>query len=92
MNKFKLPNLYKCSVAVIGLGYVGLPLALEIAKNKKCLLTNNKLKRKVFAYDYNPIRVNELKEGIDRNKVFNKKNIQKIKNIEFTCNKKNLLI
>ena len=91
MNKFKLPNLYKCSVAVIGLGYVGLPLALEIAKNKKCLLTNNKLKRKVFAYDYNPIRVNELKEGIDRNKVFNKKNIQKIQNIEFTCNKKKLI-
>ncbi len=91
LNKFKLPNLYKCSVAVIGLGYVGLPLALEIAKNKKCLLTNNKLKRKVFAYDNNPIRVNELKEGIDRNKVFNKKVIQNIENIEFICNEKSLI-
>ena len=30
------PNLYNCSVTVIGLGYVGLPLAVEFAKRKKC--------------------------------------------------------
>ena len=26
------PDLYKCKVAVIGLGYVGLPLAIELQK------------------------------------------------------------
>ena len=29
-----LPELEKCSVAIIGLGYVGLPLAVEIAIKK----------------------------------------------------------
>ena len=29
-------NLIKSKIAVIGLGYVGLPLAIEFAKKKKC--------------------------------------------------------
>ena len=34
ISKFKdLPDLNKCKVAIIGLGYVGLPLAIEFAKN-----------------------------------------------------------
>ena len=31
-----LPNSEFCTVGIIGLGYVGLPLAIEIARNKKC--------------------------------------------------------
>ena len=31
------PDTFNCDVAIIGLGYVGLPLAVEIAKVKKCL-------------------------------------------------------
>ncbi len=32
-NKFdNLPNLNDCTIAIIGLGYVGLPLAIEFAK------------------------------------------------------------
>ena len=42
-------------IAIIGLGYVGLPLAVEFAKH-----------RPVVAYDVNPKRVDEIKEGIDR--------------------------
>ena len=91
MNKLNLPNLYNCSIAVIGMGYVGLPLALEIAKNKKCLLTNKKLKRKVFGYDFDKLRINQLKEGIDRNRVFNKKSLKNNQNIEFTFNKNKLI-
>ena len=49
-------------LAVIGLGYVGLPLALEFAK-----------KRKVIAYDLNQIRINELKASIDKNLETSKK-------------------
>ena len=42
LNKSKLPNLDNCKVAILGLGYVGLPLAIAIAKKKNCLLTKNK--------------------------------------------------
>ena len=40
MHIKSLPNSKKCNVAVIGLGYVGLPLAKEIYKVDKCLRTN----------------------------------------------------
>ena len=40
MSTSKLPDTIKCSIAVIGLWYVGLPLAIEFAKNKDCLSKN----------------------------------------------------
>ena len=42
-------------LAIIGLGYVGLPLAVEFAK-----------KRKVIGYDINSRRIEELKSGLDK--------------------------
>ncbi|MBK6265723.1 Vi polysaccharide biosynthesis UDP-N-acetylglucosamine C-6 dehydrogenase TviB [Marivirga sp. S37H4] len=42
-------------IAVIGLGYVGLPLAVEFGKN-----------RKVIGFDINEKRIKELSEGYDR--------------------------
>lgn len=42
-------------IAVIGLGYVGLPLAVEFAK-----------KYRVAGFDINPARVSELNNGVDR--------------------------
>ncbi|MEN9548241.1 MAG: hypothetical protein RIR12_832 [Bacteroidota bacterium] len=44
----------KAKLAVIGLGYVGLPIALEFAK-----------KIKVIGFDINPIRVEMMRQGID---------------------------
>lgn len=44
-------------IAIIGLGYVGLPLAIEFGK-----------KYKVLGFDINNERVNELKRGQDRTK------------------------
>ena len=41
-------------IALIGLGYVGLPLAVEFGK-----------KRKVIGLDINKDRIAELKKGID---------------------------
>jgi len=41
-------------IAVIGLGYVGLPLAVEFAK-----------KYEVVGFDLNAKRVEELRKGID---------------------------
>ena len=85
-----LPKLEKCSVGIIGLGYVGLPLALKIANQRRCLLTKNKLVRTVFGYDINKNRIEELTKGIDRNKIFSKEQIKKNKKIHFISDK-NLL-
>ena len=62
-------------IAVIGLGYVGLPLAIEFGK-----------KRKVFAYDTNSVRVEELKNNFDRTNEISNNDIQNCKYIEFVEN------
>jgi|TARA_X000000950_G_scaffold289535_1_gene415074 UDP-N-acetyl-D-galactosamine dehydrogenase len=41
-------------IAVVGLGYVGLPLAVEFGS-----------KRKVIGFDINEVRIKDLKEGLD---------------------------
>jgi UDP-N-acetyl-D-galactosamine dehydrogenase len=48
-----IKNIHK--ISVVGLGYVGLPLAVEFGK-----------KYKVIGYDINESRITELKNGIDR--------------------------
>ena len=60
-----LPNIFNCNVSVIGLGYVGLPLAIELSKNKKCLKTEKTLNRKIIGYDLNQSRITELNQGLD---------------------------
>ena len=40
------PDHPVCTVAVIGLGYVGLPLAVEFAKSQPCRLTGSPLRRR----------------------------------------------
>ncbi|MBS0493920.1 MAG: Vi polysaccharide biosynthesis UDP-N-acetylglucosamine C-6 dehydrogenase TviB [Proteobacteria bacterium] len=47
-------NLSNATIAIIGLGYVGLPLAVEFGKH-----------RPVVGFDINPARVAELQEGRD---------------------------
>lgn len=47
-------NLNQAKIAVIGLGYVGLPLAVEFGKQ-----------RPVIGFDINPARIAELKSGRD---------------------------
>jgi UDP-N-acetyl-D-glucosamine/UDP-N-acetyl-D-galactosamine dehydrogenase len=60
-------------LAIVGLGYVGLPLALEFAK-----------KRKVIAFDINENRVKQLNLGIDKNLEFGETEIQFSKQLNFT--------
>ena len=50
-----LMDLTDKKIAIIGLGYVGLPLAVEFGKV-----------REVVGFDVNAVRVNELREGYDR--------------------------
>lgn len=49
-----MPPLKYAPIAVIGLGYVGLPLAVEFGK-----------RRKVVGFDINAVRIDELRAGLD---------------------------
>tara|TARA_B110000046_G_scaffold185600_1_gene228021 strand:- start:860 stop:2140 length:1281 start_codon:yes stop_codon:yes gene_type:complete len=66
-------------IAIVGLGYVGLPLALEFAK-----------KRKVIGFDINEERIKELNSGVDKNLEFNKEELQNSKQLKFTDSKEDL--
>ena len=66
----KIKNL---KLAVIGLGYVGLPLALEFAK-----------KREVIGFDIQENRIKDLKSGIDKNLEVTKEELIKGKHLTFT--------
>ena len=44
-------------ISVMGLGYVGLPLAIAFAKRKESFLNCEKLQRKVFGFDINSKRI-----------------------------------
>ena len=90
MHKLNLPPIYDCSVAVIGLGYVGLPLSIAIANQKFCFISKKKCSRKVIGFDIDTQRIKELKNGFDRNKVYSKELTQNFNNIKFS-NKKELL-
>jgi len=68
-------NILKKKIAIIGLGYVGLPLILEFAK-----------KFDVVGYDSNKKRIDELKNGIDNTKEINRKGLNNLKKINFSDN------
>ena len=63
----------KDKIGIIGLGYVGLPLALEFSK-----------KNKVLGFDLDKRRISELSEGKDRNNEVINFKTKKKNNIEFT--------
>ncbi len=87
----KLPSYENCSVAIIGMGYVGLPLANKINKTDICLKSNVALNRRVVGFDLNEQRIVQLKKGIDKNNIVPKDDFNIEKKIEFTSNKKLLL-
>ena len=66
-------------LAIVGLGYVGLPLALEFSKN-----------RKVIGFDLKKKRIEELNSGIDKNSEFSKEEIENRKNLNFTNNEEDI--
>ena len=55
---------FKKTIGIIGVGYVGLPLAVNFSKYFN-----------VIAYDKNKSRISELKKKIDRNLDYNKGNL-----------------
>ena len=64
-NKNNYPDLNECTIAIIGLGYVGLPLAIELSKKQSCFISGKILKRKIIGFDINLERLKELKKGLD---------------------------
>ena len=66
-------------LAIIGLGYVGLPLALEFAK-----------KRKVIGFDIQEKRIKDLQSGIDKNLEVTKKELRDAKQLTITNDIQNL--
>ena len=62
----------KINIGVIGLGYVGLPLAICLSK-----------KFIVKGFDTDEIRINNLNKGYDRTLEFSKKKLLKNKNVFF---------
>lgn len=60
-------------IAIIGLGYVGLPLAVASSK-----------KFKTIGFDVNKKRITELQKGIDKTKELQKKKFYKKKQLVFT--------
>ena len=78
------PNLNKCIVAVIGMGYVGLPLAVEFAKKKECHTSKNLLLRDVIGFDINQQRIDELKSGFDVTGEISKEELLKVDFLDLT--------
>ena len=69
----------KSRIAVIGLGYVGLPIAVAFSK-----------KREVLAFDINSERIKELSNGVDRTLEIESKELKDKKNLVFSNNELDL--
>ena len=89
IKNYTLPNIYNCTVAIIGLGYVGLPLAIAISKNKTCKKSHKKLKRDLIGFDISVKRIEELTSGIDKTRETSKSELENAE-IVFTTNKSKL--
>lgn len=68
-------NLEQLRIAIIGLGYVGLPLAIEFGK-----------KYPTLGFDINKKRIEELKKGFDRTREIVKENFEQALHLKFTTN------
>ena len=66
-------------IGVIGLGYVGLPLAVEFGKRYETV-----------GYDLNPNRICDLQSKIDRNCEVSAAELSKASCLSFTCKKEDL--
>ena len=73
-------NIEKMNIAVIGLGYVGLPLAIEFGK-----------KYNVVGFDMDESRVKELHSGFDRTNELNESDLSIINRIKITTSQEDII-
>lgn len=88
--RLPLPPLTTATVAVIGLGYVGLPLALAFSNTRKSLRSGEHLRRRVIGFDINTLRLDELRSGIDRTNESDPEELSSAEMLEFTSEPSNL--
>ena len=67
-------DLKDVKIAIIGLGYVGLPLAVEFGK-----------KYQTLGFDINKARIDELKSGTDNTLEVSDEELASTKNLSFSC-------
>lgn len=72
-------NKHNRRISVVGLGYVGLPVAVEFGKT-----------RQVIGFDINSIRIDELKQGVERTNEVEAHDLAAT-NILYTCDANDLL-
>ncbi len=65
LTTLPLPLLSTCSMAVVGLGYVGLPLAVAFGTPGICRRSGQPLQRRVIGFDINRHRLVQLQQGVD---------------------------
>ena len=65
-------------------GICYLPLAIELARIKKCCKTKRGLYRNIVGFDLNKKRINELSKGIDKNKEIPESILNTLDNLLFT--------
>ena len=73
--------IMKKTIAVIGLGYVGLPLAVEFGKQ-----------RQVIGFDINPKRVSELQRGQDHTLECSPEELGQAPHLRYSCDPQELKI
>jgi UDP-N-acetyl-D-galactosamine dehydrogenase len=66
-------NIQDVKLAIVGLGYVGLPLAVEFGK-----------RRKVLGFDVNARRITELRAGTDRTLEVSAEELAEARHLEFS--------
>jgi UDP-N-acetyl-D-glucosamine/UDP-N-acetyl-D-galactosamine dehydrogenase len=77
MHSISQPENIK--IAIIGLGYVGLPLAVEFGK-----------KYSVLGFDINQIRIDELKSGYDRTQELTSEELKSLQQLSFSTDEEQL--
>jgi len=87
----KVPDIFNCKVAVVGLGYVGLPIAMEIDKTLNCYKTGKNLNREIIGFDINKNRIIELQKGFDKTNEFSKEELLTVNNIKFSNSEKEII-
>ena len=66
---------HKKTIAIIGLGYVGLPLAVEFGKHSATL-----------GFDIDQVRINELQAGLDHTLECSREDLQSAKHLMYSAN------
>ena len=72
-------NYSDATIGIVGLGYVGLPLAVEFGR-----------KRPVIGLDVNEERIKELENGVDKTHETTKKDLKDSVNLSYTSKPKDL--